>query len=164
MFEDVAGRVPGVDSAALYHNNILSRFVRDYVAAQNRRLGRHGLATARHFALGIISLAGEAGITAGALAERLAITRGTMTGLIDGLERAGLVERRRHDGDRRKVRLVCTPAGRLKLETYWPAHAQSLCEFIGVLSHAEQRRLVRLLTKLSGGMWRLANDEAHSDT
>jgi DNA-binding transcriptional ArsR family regulator len=42
-------------------------------------------------------------VTAGALATKTGLTTGAITGAIDRLERAGLVERRRDDADRRKV-------------------------------------------------------------
>jgi DNA-binding MarR family transcriptional regulator len=42
-------------------------------------------------------------LAAGRIAEALAITTGAVTGLIDRLERAGWVERTRHEADRRQV-------------------------------------------------------------
>jgi DNA-binding transcriptional ArsR family regulator len=48
-------------------------------------------------------VAGGEDVTAGALATRTGLTTGAITGAIDRLERAGLVERRRDDTDRRKV-------------------------------------------------------------
>lgn len=156
VYEEAAQHIPGLDALALHNNNILARFVRDYVAAQDKRLARYGLGIGRHIALGLINLQGDAGITAGELAERLGITRGTMTGLIDGLEEAGFVQRRSHRGDRRKVTLVSTAAGRKKLLSYWPSHARSLCEFMGVLSHSEQARVVELLGKLTDALGALS--------
>jgi DNA-binding MarR family transcriptional regulator len=44
-------------------------------------------------------------------AERLAIDRTTMVALVDGLERAGLVERRRHPSDRRMNTVALTDKG-----------------------------------------------------
>jgi DNA-binding MarR family transcriptional regulator len=46
------------------------------------------------------------------LAARLAVTKPTLTALIDGLVERGLVVRETSDGDRRAVRLSITPAGR----------------------------------------------------
>jgi DNA-binding MarR family transcriptional regulator len=53
-----------------------------------------------------------ANVTAGALAEATGLTTGAITGAIDRLERAGFVERRRDDADRRKVIVAGTPATR----------------------------------------------------
>lgn len=65
-------------------------------------------------ALTRIMVAEEAGapLTAGALAEELALTSGAVTSVVDRLERAGYVVRVRDHGDRRKVLLQYSPAGR----------------------------------------------------
>lgn len=52
------------------------------------------------------------GLTHREAARRCWVTPGTLTPTVDRLERDGLVERRRTDGDRRMVRLFLTPAGR----------------------------------------------------
>lgn len=49
--------------------------------------------------------------TSGELARRLWIRPATMTGIVDNLERAGLVRRTRDDADRRQVWISVTPAG-----------------------------------------------------
>jgi DNA-binding MarR family transcriptional regulator len=51
------------------------------------------------------------GLTAGQLAEVLAVHPSTVTGLLDRLEAKGLIERRRDSRDRRRSFLGLTPAG-----------------------------------------------------
>ena len=46
-----------------------------------------------------------------AVAERLAVAKPTITAVVDGLVERGLVTREAVAGDRRSLRLVCTPAG-----------------------------------------------------
>jgi long-chain acyl-CoA synthetase len=50
------------------------------------------------------------------LADHLAVSRPTITSVVDGLVARGLVERRHHDDDRRRVDHALTPAGRELLE------------------------------------------------
>jgi long-chain acyl-CoA synthetase len=50
------------------------------------------------------------------LADRLAVSRPTITSVVDGLVARGLVERRHQDADRRQVRHALTPAGRRLLD------------------------------------------------
>ncbi len=50
--------------------------------------------------------------TAGGLAEACDLSPATVTGLLDALEREGLAERGRAEGDRRVVTVRLTPAGR----------------------------------------------------
>lgn len=56
------------------------------------------------------------GIVPGELAGVLGIHPSTVTGLVDGLVTAGLVERRRDDADRRSVQLWATGAGTALLQ------------------------------------------------
>jgi DNA-binding MarR family transcriptional regulator len=53
--------------------------------------------------LTLARFAGDEGVTAGDLAAATALTSGAITGVIDRLERAGLVRRDRDASDRRKV-------------------------------------------------------------
>jgi long-chain acyl-CoA synthetase len=50
------------------------------------------------------------------LAHHLAVSRPTITSVVDGLVARGLVERHHHDDDRRRVDHGLTPAGRRLLE------------------------------------------------
>lgn len=52
---------------------------------------------------------------ASALADRLDVSRPSVTGLVDGLVKRGLVERRPGVDDRRRVDHVLTPAGKQAL-------------------------------------------------
>lgn len=75
-----------------------------YSAAEGRRLG---LSLIEIAALEHLQHAGE--LTPGQLGERLALSSGTVTGVVDRLERAGFLERLRHPQDRRSV--VIRPLG-----------------------------------------------------
>jgi DNA-binding MarR family transcriptional regulator len=55
-------------------------------------------------------------LTLGELAAAEAVRSATMTGIVNGLERDGLVNRRPHGTDRRAVQVEATAAGRRLLE------------------------------------------------
>lgn len=57
-------------------------------------------------------LAEEDGRTQSEVGDRLSLDSATMTGLVDRLEKQGLVERRADNSDRRAQRVWLTPAGR----------------------------------------------------
>ena len=73
----------------------------------------HGLTTGSFNVLNVVAGAGEA-ISPSTIAERLAVPVAlpTVTGVLDTLERRGFLARRAHPGDRRKVLVEATEAGR----------------------------------------------------
>ena len=72
-----------------------------------------GLTASQRMLLQVLEEIGEA--KAGMVATRLGITQATTTSLVDRLEKAGLVERRRFDIDKRQVWISLTEAGRARL-------------------------------------------------
>jgi DNA-binding MarR family transcriptional regulator len=74
---------------------------------------RHALTPAGLSALLALHEHGE--LTHRATAERCFIRPATLTGVVDTLERDGLVRRHRDDADRRTIRLLLTPAGRARV-------------------------------------------------
>ena len=62
----------------------------------------------------------DQGVTAGQLAERLQLTTGAITGLVDRLERAGFARRAGDPKDRRRVLVVPTPKEQRIASLYGP--------------------------------------------
>ena len=83
-----------------------------------------------------------------ALAERTGVTRATMTGLVDTLERDGLVRRAPDTADRRMMTVELTPRGEKRLMKILPNHFRQMAWLMTPLSESERKTLVRLLTKL----------------
>jgi DNA-binding MarR family transcriptional regulator len=88
----------------------------------------------------------EAGeLTPGQLADRLALSSGAVTALVDRLERLGWVERSAHPSDRRSV--IVSKAGESNseaLKLYRP-FARAISEAAGRMSAAERDAAVRFL-------------------
>jgi DNA-binding MarR family transcriptional regulator len=82
------------------------------------------------------------------IAERLIITRATVTGLIDSLERRGYVQRRPHHADRRMLLVEVTDTGRQVAKTFRPIVHQQQKVWLESLSEEEQRRLIASLQKV----------------
>jgi DNA-binding MarR family transcriptional regulator len=82
--------------------------LRDHVASQ--RLGLGG--TDSRF-LTLLDVYGP--LTPGRLAQLTGLTTGSVTGVIDRLERGGFVSRERDDADRRKVRVIPDPEATARL-------------------------------------------------
>jgi DNA-binding MarR family transcriptional regulator len=82
------------------------------------------------------------------LADAAGVTRATMTGLIDTLERDGFVKREPDPDDRRMMSVRLTAAGERFLREFMPGHFQAVASLMSPLSEAERKTLVRLLGKL----------------
>jgi DNA-binding MarR family transcriptional regulator len=82
------------------------------------------------------------------LGERQGVDRTTMVAVVDGLERAKLVERRRDPNDRRAYSLHATPKGRTVRERAVEAAERAEDEFLAPLPLADRRRLKQLLRAL----------------
>lgn len=82
------------------------------------------------------------------LADAAGVTRATMTGLIDTLERDGYVRREPDPDDRRMMSVRLTPAGEKFLIGFLPGHFKAIARLMSPLTEAERRTLVTLLGKI----------------
>jgi len=83
------------------------------------------------------------------IAERLLVTTGSMTSLLDNLEKRGLISRELHPQDRRKLLIHITPAARAIVDQLLPSlHAREREVIAAALSPNEQRSLLRSLSKV----------------
>ena len=82
------------------------------------------------------------------LAEAAGVTRATMTGLIDTLERDGFVKREPDPDDRRMMSVLLTPRGERFLLEFLPGHFKSIASLMSTLTETERKTLVRILVKV----------------
>ncbi len=85
------------------------------------------------------------------LSELLWVNRTTMVKMIDGLERGGLVERRRDPADRRSYALQLTPAGELALSELCAAADHAEAGLTAALTARERKTLCGLLSAIATG-------------
>jgi DNA-binding MarR family transcriptional regulator len=108
---------------------------------------RLGVGATDFDALVLLDTAGP--LAAGRIAEAMGITTGAVTGLIDRLERAGSVQRTRHEADRRQVLIELTPARRDELDAHWNERDRFVAEAIGELDDAGLDEAARLLDAIA---------------
>ncbi len=82
------------------------------------------------------------------LADMAGVTRATMTGLVDTLERDGMVTRRPDSVDRRMMLVTLTDKGVDFIKGVLPDHFKRMAALMSPLSEPERKTLVRLLTKI----------------
>jgi DNA-binding MarR family transcriptional regulator len=91
-------------------------------------------------------------LTMGALSARLMVTSGNVTGLINAMEKDGLVVRRPHPADRRSTLIGMTDAGRALFGRMAPAHAQWIEQAMAGLERREVAQLWELLGHLKASV------------
>jgi MarR family 2-MHQ and catechol resistance regulon transcriptional repressor len=91
------------------------------------------------------------------LAERLLLATGSVTHVIDQLEKQDLVKRVACPRDRRVLYADLTEKGRALIADIFPAHAASIRQAVAGLSPEEQEAATTLLKKL--GLAAMANLE-----
>jgi DNA-binding MarR family transcriptional regulator len=120
------------------------RSLRDPIAAA---CAAHALSAPQVHTL--LAVGADGGLTMGDLARRIAVTEKTVTGLVDRLERDGLVERRRDAGDRRVIHVALTGAGRALHRRLEAGLLRALAMLLGRLDQADRRDLFRIVGKLA---------------
>lgn len=85
----------------------------------------------------------EGRVTAGRLAEVTGLTTGAITGVVDRLEKAGLVRRERDETDRRKVFIAVVPDAAMKIGQFYVPMQQAMEKVFGGYSDEQLRLLLR---------------------
>ncbi len=97
--------------------------------------------------LGILADLGEP-LPPNKIAERLIISRASVTSLLDSLERRGYVRRVPHSTDRRMLLIELTDAGRQVAHDFRSLVHQHQKAWMAVLSEQEQTQLIDLLHRI----------------
>ena len=107
----------------------------------------NGLSASAFQTLAILDGAGEP-LPGHVIAERLLVSSASMTSLADTLERRGLVERRPHPTDRRKVLIHLTADGQRVVDQQLPAIHAVIAQAISTLAESDREHLLTSLTTI----------------
>ena len=131
--------------------------VGDLGAAIDVHFERHGLSKGRFMVLIMLLKHQEDGLSPATMAEACCVTRATMTGLVDTLESAQLVERTTSPDDRRMIRVRLTSKGLERLDRMLPDHYARIAKLMKHLTKAEHALLLGLIAKLRDGLPAIRN-------
>lgn len=126
----------------------LLRVARDAYAALESNFEELGLTDAKWALLMQLYTEPSARLLPSALASRLLVTRGAISGLVRGAERAGLVRRVPHPTDRRKYFVALMPRGRRLVAQALPGYMKRVVTYMSVLSVGEREALGTALRRL----------------
>lgn len=106
-----------------------------------------GLTTSQLLVLELLSMAGE--LTVGGIADKVGLTQGTVTSMIDKLQQRGLVVRRRGSADRRQVKVSLTEEGREMVARAPTALQTRFLEEFSALQDWERHAMVASLQRVA---------------
>jgi MarR family 2-MHQ and catechol resistance regulon transcriptional repressor len=128
----------------------LARCYSTYSKAVALKIQEYGLTTPQ---FGILEALHHLGpLPLGELAEKLLVTGGNVTYVMDRLEQMGLVYRDRSVDDRRVIQAKLTPEGSALIAGVFPGHVEHVERLSGELDREEQETLRALLKKLGVGV------------
>lgn len=128
----------------------LARCYATYAKAIAARVQDYGLTTPQFGTLEALYHLGP--LSLGELADKLLVTGGNVTYVMDRLEDQGLVYRYRRPDDRRVIQAKLTPEGRDLVAEVFPGHAGYIEHLSRHLSTDEQQQLAVLLKRLGTGI------------
>jgi len=111
-----------------------------------RQVDAHGL-TMKEFAV-LEVLLHKGPLPVGEIGERVLLTSGSMTYVLDQLEARELIARQADPNDRRVQQVLLTDAGRSLVETVFPEHARHVQTLMADLSISDKEALFQLLHRL----------------
>ncbi|OKP17397.1 MarR family winged helix-turn-helix transcriptional regulator [Serratia fonticola] len=114
-------------------------------------LALHGLSEGRFILLFLLDAASD-GVAPNTLSKQAGVTRATITGLLDGLERDKLIERHQDVSDRRALCVRLTCKGKNVARTVFEQHSRWIASLYSNLSTRERKQLVTLLEKVSSNI------------
>jgi DNA-binding MarR family transcriptional regulator len=126
---------------------VFARITRRLIAAERPLLAAHGLSMWAYIVLS--HLAHQPAGTQLALAEAIHYDKTRLIGLLDELERDGLITRKPDPADRRARTVGLTPAGRARHAAAQADVRAMEDEFLGDLSATDRERLRRVLSRLA---------------
>ncbi len=117
-------------------------------AERAKCLARYHLSQGGFNVLLLLSNLGGQGSTPAELAEAAEVSRATMTGLLDTLEKEGIIARELRMHDRRAVGVLVTPHGNSVLEAVLPDYLRCIARLMQPLGDEETRTFISLLEKI----------------
>jgi DNA-binding MarR family transcriptional regulator len=140
--EKFLARYPGTDIRAISDFVNLLRIGSDISIALDKLLARHGLLQGRWWVLVLLLRQDDLTSSPSDLAEKAGVTKATMTGFIDGLEREGWVVRLPDQVDRRKFLIRLTQNGERKLDEAIPDYNRKVSALMSSLPESRREELI----------------------
>ncbi len=148
---EASKRYPDLDPSACEAFMHLIRAGDDVFKVMNAHFAAHHITQGRFLVLMLLLDKGTdcpRPSTPAELADMASVSRATITGLLDTLERDGFIRRDPDPDDRRMMSVRLTPEGEAFMNGVLPAHFRLIRQLMGGLTEHDRKTLVRLLNKI----------------
>lgn len=137
------------DTAALQDCMQLLRVAKRLLGHFYMRFARHGISPGKYSVLTeLLALQTGEAASPSELAERIGVRRPTITGLVDGLCRQGLVRRKPRTTDRRQVAITLSPEGEAFIREFLPGQFAAMTAIVSPLTDVQRGQLKEILAML----------------
>ena len=99
----------------------------------------------------LIRLKMDGAMSQSALAAKLLVTKGNISGLLNRMVKARLVQRKSDRSDRRAHQIVMTPHGHQVFEQSFPKHIRLIHEILSPIKSTEVKSLHSMMMQLQAG-------------
>ncbi len=137
-----------MDSRSVTHFLNILRIGTELAESLDRFLATHGLLQGRWWVLILLMREDNLTSTPSELAEKAGVSRATMSGLIDGLLRDGLVVRQEGNKDRRSYSIQLAAAGQEKLDEVMPDYYPRVKKMMNAIPEQQREELLKQLMLL----------------
>ncbi len=135
-------------AGAVYTMSIIARIARMVLRITDEHSAKLGISQSKLAVLIYLSSESELGASPSSIAKHCGVSRAAMTGLLDGLEQDGYVERDDHPSDRRALRVKLTQKGQKFLDWIAPQDQYQMSELMDSLDEAERKKLIELVIRV----------------
>lgn len=112
----------------------------------------YGLSEPRFKVLIHLYMAGDAGLIQSELSSKIRVSRANISGLVERLEREGLVVRNNDPSDKRVFRVCLTNRAFALIHAFLPIHNDFMYKLVAPLNKAEKEALITIVKKLNKGL------------
>lgn len=152
-------RFPEIDPEAIGFAMRIHELVRQADLDFDKYLEKDGLSASRFRVLEVLFLQEGHTLTPAELADRVYLTRGAVTTVLDGLEKAGYIRRSQHATDRRMVSVTLAAKGRALIEKLLPKHFLALSNIVRDIPRQQSQVVESVFQRVAAGIRKL-RDEA----
>ncbi|NMO96498.1 MarR family winged helix-turn-helix transcriptional regulator [Paenibacillus lemnae] len=134
------------EELSLYLLVVLARAYNSVMLHSTRSIQSHGLNTTEFGVLDVLYHKGSQPLQK--IGEKVLISSGNITYVVDKLQKKNLLVRRASSEDRRVIYAELTPEGRELFETIFPDHQKKMDAAFGGLTEEEKKQASALLRKM----------------